>query len=180
MGRPIGYNQKIEIPIEELKELYLEKNLSTRQIAEIYNTSKTVIARRLNENKIQFKNKGCYKKEKVLMHEYYYVMVKDHPGGDKDGYVLEHRYVMEQKIGRYLTNNEIVHHINLNKLDNRIENLQVMTIAEHDKLHHTKQIDVDELIKLREQGMYVKDICSKFKISINTYYRKLKKIEECV
>lgn len=43
---------------------------------------------------------------------------------------------MEQKIGRKLERNEIVHHINGNTRDNRIENLQLMTLSEHTKLHY--------------------------------------------
>lgn len=50
--------------------------------------------------------------------------------------VLEHRHVMEQHLGRKLWRGEIVHHTNHNRLDNRIENLQLMTRSEHTTHHN--------------------------------------------
>lgn len=59
----------------------------------------------------------------------------NHPAANKDGYLMEHRYVMERHIGRALKDNEVVHHINSNRVDNRIENLKLMTITEHASFH---------------------------------------------
>lgn len=49
-----------------------------------------------------------------------------------------HRFIMEEYLCRKLSKKEVIHHINCNKSDNRIENLKVMSISEHTKFHlHT-------------------------------------------
>ena len=56
-------------------------------------------------------------------------------------HVREHRYLMEQHLGRRLNTSEVIHHLNGNKSDNRIENLIVLTQSQHIKLHY-KQGDI--------------------------------------
>lgn len=58
--------------------------------------------------------------------------------GDGEG-IKEHIKVMEEHIGRKLRPDEVVHHINENRLDNRIENLQLMTRGEHSRLHRLQE-----------------------------------------
>jgi hypothetical protein len=69
---------------------------------------------------------GKYRDEKGYIRIY----TPNHPGG-KNGYVFEHRLVMEEKLGRYLLPTERVHHVNTIRDDNRPGNLQLISPSDH-------------------------------------------------
>lgn len=60
---------------------------------------------------------------------------RNHPSNVRKPYLREHRLILEAHLGRILTKDEIVHHINGNKTDNRLENLMIVTRSEHIKMH---------------------------------------------
>ena len=55
--------------------------------------------------------------------------------GNHKGYVYEHIYVATKELGRTLEPGEVVHHLDLNKRNNDITNLLVLTNSQHMKLH---------------------------------------------
>ena len=65
--------------------------------------------------------------------------MRNHPRANKNGYIGSHILLLEQKIGRYLEKDEVAHHKNEKRWDNRLENLQVMTFNKHSKYHAIKR-----------------------------------------
>ena len=67
---------------------------------------------------------------------YFMIYSPTHPFKNCDGYVREHRLVMEKHLGRYLRTSERVHHINGNTLDNKLINLKLFpNHSKHLKYH---------------------------------------------
>lgn len=93
------------------------------------------------------------KGRKVSPEGYVQIYTPEHPQSFR-GYVFEHRLVMENHLGRVLYPNEQVHHKNMIKDDNRIENLEVMTVESHAKHHFSGW--TDEQKKKAKQALFEK------------------------
>lgn len=79
------------------------------------------------------------------------------------GYIFEHRYVIEKKIGRPLRKSEIIHHWDGDKENNQIENLRLCkNSSEHQKIHLAAQRFVEGLSK--EGKVYFDDTAFKFRV----------------
>ena len=102
----------------------------------------------------QFGLKGSYNSswksdEKITNYGYKKIRCINHPFKDCDNFVFEHRLVAEEFLlnaensisinGKlYLRKDYVVHHIDENKLNNKVENLLIVTKEEHAKIHHPK------------------------------------------
>lgn len=124
-------------------------NISTRKIGEYPPTEKQIkhikalgqsqkgkkTSKETKEKISKAKFKGGIEHKKKRADGYVAVYFPEHPKANKDGYIMEHDLVMECYIGRHLKDDEVVHHKNHKRDDNKLSNLQLMTVNEHSALH---------------------------------------------
>lgn len=132
---------------------------------------------------------------------YIQVLRPDHPRADSSGYVMEHIIVWEESTGVPVPLNCCIHHLNEKKDDNRIENLCMMETGAHTRFHHIgssrsdetkkrlsakaksrladkrnhpfyKDVDLQAVQNLINQGMTVAEACKAYGIGKTTYYEK--------
>jgi len=67
---------------------------------------------------------------------YIFILKPDHPKANSNGYVKRARLVAEKILGRYLLPEEITHHKNRIRDDDRPENIEVTTQKKHTTFHN--------------------------------------------
>ena len=88
--------------------------------------------------------KGIEHKRK---HRYLLIYDPNHFSHEFGNYVAEHRYVVEKILNRPLKTNEIVHHINGNNHDNKVQNLMVLNNnSAHKRMDWGSKVETHEII----------------------------------
>ena len=122
-----------------------------------------------------------WKGGRVVRDGYVYLKMPEHHLALQNGYVAEHRVIAEAKTGHPLASDEHVHHISGIRDDNRPENLEVMTVGDHRRLHdakdgnprYRKDIDTDQLLTMWRSGKGPKEIATTLRIPLTTVCRRL-------
>ncbi len=92
-----------------------------------------------------------------VVNGYRLVFLPDHPKAMTNanwlGYVYEHVVVVEKRMGRSLTKDEVVHHLDGNRSNNHLDNLLVIDRGQHHKLHAWINRGAPGMETLRRNGI---------------------------
>lgn len=133
----------------DLTRMYIDEGKTQREIANVVGCSlkpiqtamknfgidsrKSIKRANVNLGEFSWSWKGGKSTTKA---GYVLVRAEGHPRATKRGfYVFEHIVVMENKLGRYLVDGEVIHHVDGNKKNNSIENLELTSPNEHIEHH---------------------------------------------
>jgi hypothetical protein len=122
---------------ERLRDLVENQKMQLYKVAEILGVHWSTVnnwCRRfgLKTQRVGPRTGVACKGGRILRKGYDYIFCPNHPHSTKKGYILESHLVMEGKLGRYLEQNEVVHHIDKNTRNNHPDNLKVFCVnAQH-------------------------------------------------
>ena len=111
--------------------LCMGKSYTTQVTKKCIKCNTAFLVKKYRKNKAKYCSRECRTKETIKHGEYLFKRCE----GIKN-YRNESRVIVEKHMRRRLRSDEIVHHRNHNKKDNRIENLVIMTRAQHALHHH--------------------------------------------
>ena len=138
------HNKQYKISKEELFKAYYIEHKKLKDIQKQFKVGETTVVRLLKKYHIPKRgNVSCVGQKKKASRGYILVLYPDHPYCTLRRYVPEHRLVMEKHLGRYLKLEEVVHHKNGIRDDNRIENLMLFPNKKKHTLFHIKMGDVN-------------------------------------
>ena len=114
---------------------------------------------------------------KTKMGKYLCEFAPNNPRATQEGYVYTHVLIAEEKLGRYLTPDECVHHIDENKYNNNPENLMVFkSRADHSAFHKgVKAIQDGDVWYCPDKKVKHKNLCT----VCNTNYKD-EKADMCI
>ena len=127
------------VPNEELLALFPERTyVSIYKKARSLGFYKDKALESINRSSARKGEKGANWKggRKRTKKGYIQVLAPEHERADKNGYVMEHIKVFEDETGVKVPDNCVVHHLNGDKTDNRIENLCLMSFGGHTTYHN--------------------------------------------
>ena len=113
--------------------------------------TKEKISKTQKEKAPKGENSLLWKGGKTINTDGYILIHKpNHPNKNAGNYIAKHRLVMEKNLGRYLTKEEQIHHLDGDKTNNNIDNLHLFkTNKEHVDYHWFLRNLVKEVIKCR-------------------------------
>lgn len=158
---------KRKIPDDiSLREMYVTKRMTSIEIARTCGATKESVCRGLRNagiptRKMVGPNHGSWKGGRHIRNGYLQIWNPKHHRANNIGFVADHILVMEKVLGRPVTREEHIHHVDFDRLNNRQENLWITS----KKKHKLAEGSVNKLVKQllangiigfdREKGEYV-------------------------